>query len=83
MRYPCLFNNKLNNYKNMEKKGALWQEKVKEMEVEVALLKIWFECMRTRFGRLMKRSQEMLQFSIWRGINGYWSSLTSRPTYSD
>ena len=37
----------------MEKKGALWQEKAKEMDVEVALLKTWFESMRTRFDKLM------------------------------
>ena len=45
---PCLFIKKLN------KMVALWQEKGAEMCVEVALLKTWFESMRTRFGKLTK-----------------------------
>ena len=51
---PCLFNKKLNDYKNIDKKVTLWQDKGDEMCVEVPLLKTWFESMRTRFGKLTK-----------------------------
>ena len=48
-----LFNKKLNNYKNTEKKRVLLQEKAKDMDMEVEFLKTWFESIQTRFGKLM------------------------------
>ncbi len=51
---PCLFNKKLNDYRNTELKSLLWNLKGEELQVEAALLKTWFESMRTRFGKLTK-----------------------------
>ena len=50
----CLFNKKLNDYKNCEKKTRLWKENAEKIQVEVSMLKTWFKSMRTRYRKLNK-----------------------------
>ncbi len=50
----CLFNKKLNAYKNT----------ADELQIETAILKTWVDNMRTRFGKIIKTSSGfMVQYS--------------------
>ena len=47
-----LFNKKKNSFKDKAAKERLWAEKAAEMGKTAAELKLWYEGMRTRYGRL-------------------------------
>ena len=51
----CLYNKKLNAYKDMQKKKRLWDDQAKEMNKESEMLQIWYQSLRTRYGCLMKK----------------------------
>lgn len=53
--HPEMYNKKLQDYKNIQKKEALWQEKAQEMGKQVQVLQVWYKSLRTRMGKLMKK----------------------------
>ena len=53
--HEFLYNKKKTDYKNKDKKDRLWEEKAKEMGRDPDEINAWFESMRTRFGRLLKK----------------------------
>lgn len=52
----CLYNKKLNAYKDTQKKNKLWDEQAKEMNKDMDMLQIWYRSLRTRYGRLLKKT---------------------------
>ncbi len=50
----CLFYKNLNEHKDTEMKNHLWAAKADELEIETAVLKIWFDSMYPWFGKLTK-----------------------------
>ncbi|XP_041354914.1 uncharacterized protein LOC121372581 [Gigantopelta aegis] len=69
--YPILYNKKLQAYKDTAKKERLWMEKATEMGKSVLVLKTWYTSLRSRFGRLKKKSgdeateAEMTERDLW------------------
>ena len=55
MDHPCLFDKKEGDYKDTAMKARLWNGKAEELQMDVSMLRTWFESMRTRFGKLTKR----------------------------
>lgn len=52
---PCIYQKTLKSFKDAGHKSLLWQEKAKELGVESgALLKTWYDSIRTRVGKLHK-----------------------------
>ncbi len=54
---PCLYNKKLETYRNTNMKKRLWEEKAAEfsnVDVDVEYLLSWYKSMRTRYGKLSK-----------------------------
>ncbi len=52
---PCLYNKKLETYRNTDMKKRLWEEKAAEFSnVDVEYLLSWYKSMRTRYGKLSK-----------------------------
>ena len=49
---PIVYNRRLREYRNTEKKHKLWEDKAREMDVDPLRLQTWVDSMRTRFGRL-------------------------------
>ena len=45
----CLYNKKLNAYKDMQKKNKLWDDQAKEMNKDMEMLQIWYRSLRTRY----------------------------------
>ncbi len=54
MDNECMCNKKLTSYKDTAMRNRLWQEKADELGLEAAVLRTWFDSMRTRFGKLTK-----------------------------
>ncbi len=52
---PCLYNKKLETYRNTDMKKRLWQDKTAELSnCDVEYLLSWYKSMRTRYGKLSK-----------------------------
>ena len=51
----CLYNKKLNAYKDMQQKNKLWDVQAKEMNKNMEMLQIWYRSLRTRYGCLLKK----------------------------
>ncbi len=51
----CLYNKKLNSYKDKPRKDKLWDDKAAEMGKTSETLQIWYRSLRTRYGRLLKK----------------------------
>ena len=45
----CLYNKKLNAYKDMQQKNKLWDDQAKEMNKDMEMLQIWYRSLRTRY----------------------------------
>lgn len=52
--HPYLYTKGDRDYRDADKKKALWQTKAQEMEVDVAALMTWFKSIRTKVGKLTK-----------------------------
>lgn len=50
---PMLWDKTLNEYRNKQKKNALWEEKAKEVHLTKDELYTWYDSLRTRYGRLL------------------------------
>ncbi len=54
---PCLYNKKLETYRNTDMKKRLWEDKAAEFfNVDVEYLLSWYTSMRTKYGKLSKLS---------------------------
>ncbi|XP_034020470.1 uncharacterized protein LOC117505047 [Thalassophryne amazonica] len=53
--HPEMYDKRLSQYKNIQRKDALWDEKAREMKKDTAKLKVWYKSLRTRMGKLMKK----------------------------
>ena len=67
---PVIYNKKMISYKETAKKERLWLEKATEMGKSVNILKTWYASLRSRFGRLKKKSSgaedsEMTERDEW------------------
>ncbi len=52
---PCLYNKKLETYRNTDMKKRLWEDKAAEFfNIDVEYLLSWYKSMRTRYGKLSK-----------------------------
>ncbi len=52
---PCLYNKKLETYRNMDMKKRLWEDKAAEFSnVDVEYLLSWYKSIRTRYGKFSK-----------------------------
>ena len=50
-----VYNKGLRVYKDTKRKQQLWEDKAREMNLNVRDLQTWYESMRARFGRLSQR----------------------------
>ena len=50
--HPELYDKGKKEYRDVEKKNKLWEDKAAAMEVNVSDLRTWFDSMRTRYGKL-------------------------------
>ena len=50
-----IYNKKMKDYKDKQKKDKLWNDKAEAMGRTSEMLQIWYRSLRTRFGRLLKR----------------------------
>ena len=51
---PCIYSKRLADYKDVEKKDFLWEQQARLMVVAAQELKVWYDSMRTRMGKLKK-----------------------------
>ena len=51
----CIYNKKLNIYKDYKKKETLWVEKAESMGRDTQTLKTWYKSIRTRYTKLIHR----------------------------
>ena len=52
--HEVLYNKKLESYKDTKKKAFLWQQQAEVIGVDVEMLKIWYNRLRTRYTKLKK-----------------------------
>ena len=74
--HECLYNTKLNVYKDKQKKDKLWNDKAEQMGTTSQTLQVWYRSLRTRYGRLQKSGQgatEMTKRDEW--VLGQFSFL--------
>ena len=50
--HPHIYTKGLRDYKDTDKKTRLWEEKAKDMNVNVDMLQTWYKSIRTRIGKL-------------------------------
>lgn len=66
-----MYDKRMTQYKNQQRKESLWQQKADEMGKDVTVLKVWYKSLRTRLGKLMKTksgqaaAQEMTDRDRW------------------
>jgi hypothetical protein len=53
--HPEIYNKKLKSYKDAQSKESAWREKALLLNIDVAILKTWYNSLRTRYGRLRKK----------------------------
>ena len=53
--HPIFYYKKLGSYKETAKKERMWADKAAEMEKSIEILKIWYQSLRSRYGRLMDK----------------------------
>jgi len=54
--HPYLFNKKLKDYKNADKKNELWSSMAIKLNRDEKMLRVWYKSLRTRYGRLIKKA---------------------------
>ena len=53
--HPEMYDKRMNQYKNQQRKEALWQQKSDEMGKDINVLKVCYKSLRTRLCKLMKK----------------------------
>ena len=56
--HELLYNKKLQDYRDKNKKQALWDEIAAKLGKDVKLLQTWYESVRTRYGKILKDNKK-------------------------